>query len=402
MFDSAPANLPFEPAPKPPAQPQAAQPAPAAVPSAAINVTGTKEPEDIFADIKEPSAQASVAAAPSAAPPMGPSRSGAKIALAIIIPVAVLGLGVGGWWVYANYFSSKPTLNLPVKNEQPVVTPVTSAPNEIPEPNNPFPKPDEDQMAAAQATISMMQNQAAQEQALSQLPPTSTYAMPELPEIPASATDASATPAEAPIQQPATTVNPAIPTPEVAYAKTLDAGKDTDEDGLTDAEELALGTDMLKSDTDGDGFADGSEVKSGYDPLTKGAKLDVSKAFKHETVGQAVVWVPASWAREPGLGGAVTFKTGTPATINLTLQTFASGASLLEWIVAQNPGTMADDYRSAKNAMGNDVVYSKDGMTAWLLQGNTVVIFRYATNGSPFKDFGTIFETIVNRAQTAQ
>jgi hypothetical protein len=35
---------------------------------------------------------------------------------------------------------------------------------------------------------------------------------------------------------------------------------DTDGDGLTDAEELALGTDPNKKDTDGDGFSDGVEV----------------------------------------------------------------------------------------------------------------------------------------------
>jgi len=36
---------------------------------------------------------------------------------------------------------------------------------------------------------------------------------------------------------------------------------DSDNDGLTDAEELALGTDPLNPDTDGDGFSDGVEVR---------------------------------------------------------------------------------------------------------------------------------------------
>ncbi len=43
---------------------------------------------------------------------------------------------------------------------------------------------------------------------------------------------------------------------------------DSDGDGLTDAEELALGTDPLNPDTDGDGYSDGVEVRSGYCPLT--------------------------------------------------------------------------------------------------------------------------------------
>ncbi len=43
--------------------------------------------------------------------------------------------------------------------------------------------------------------------------------------------------------------------------------KDSDGDGLTDAEEVALGTDPNNPDTDGDGYEDGVEVESGYDPL---------------------------------------------------------------------------------------------------------------------------------------
>ncbi len=43
---------------------------------------------------------------------------------------------------------------------------------------------------------------------------------------------------------------------------------DTDNDGLTDDEELALGTDPTLADTDGDGVNDGDEVAAGEDPLT--------------------------------------------------------------------------------------------------------------------------------------
>ncbi|HUB83441.1 MAG TPA: IPT/TIG domain-containing protein [Bryobacteraceae bacterium] len=45
------------------------------------------------------------------------------------------------------------------------------------------------------------------------------------------------------------------------------ATADPDLDGLTNAQEIALGTDPLNNDSDGDGFADGDEVKFGTDPL---------------------------------------------------------------------------------------------------------------------------------------
>ncbi|MDG3132558.1 calcium-binding protein [Streptococcus suis] len=42
--------------------------------------------------------------------------------------------------------------------------------------------------------------------------------------------------------------------------------KDSDHDGLIDAQELALGTDPQSVDTDGDGQADLEELQSGHSP----------------------------------------------------------------------------------------------------------------------------------------
>jgi len=46
--------------------------------------------------------------------------------------------------------------------------------------------------------------------------------------------------------------------------------KDSDHDGLTDAQEKILGTDPNNSDTDGDGYLDGEEILSGHNPLKPG------------------------------------------------------------------------------------------------------------------------------------
>ncbi len=45
---------------------------------------------------------------------------------------------------------------------------------------------------------------------------------------------------------------------------------DNDEDGLTNAQEIELGTDLNNPDTDGDGYLDGAEVENGYNPLGEG------------------------------------------------------------------------------------------------------------------------------------
>lgn len=44
---------------------------------------------------------------------------------------------------------------------------------------------------------------------------------------------------------------------------------DWDKDGLSDAMEINLGTDLKNSDTDGDGYFDKAEVYAGFDPLNK-------------------------------------------------------------------------------------------------------------------------------------
>ncbi|HFU4026046.1 TPA: calcium-binding protein [Streptococcus suis] len=49
--------------------------------------------------------------------------------------------------------------------------------------------------------------------------------------------------------------------------------KDSDQDGLTDAQELALGTNPHSIDSDGDGRSDLDELQSGHSPLVPQKEL---------------------------------------------------------------------------------------------------------------------------------
>ena len=49
--------------------------------------------------------------------------------------------------------------------------------------------------------------------------------------------------------------------------------KDSDQDGLTDGQELDLGTNPYAIDTDGDGQADLEELQSGHSPLVPQKEL---------------------------------------------------------------------------------------------------------------------------------
>ncbi len=81
--------------------------------------------------------------------------------------------------------------------------------------------------------------------------------------------------------------------------------QDTDGDGLTDIEEIALGTNPLVADTDGDGYSDGLEVAGGANPLNNTNRLARAQqpeaSFLEPTSttqeGVGMYWVPVSFSQ---------------------------------------------------------------------------------------------------------
>ena len=67
-------------------------------------------------------------------------------------------------------------------------------------------------------------------------------------------------------------------------------GVDSDNDGLDDKTEVALGTNSNKADTDGDGYQDGQEVKSNYNPKGAG-KSNTSSTYAKGLEGKIVLQV---------------------------------------------------------------------------------------------------------------
>ncbi len=104
---------------------------------------------------------------------------------------------------------------------------------------------------------------------------------------------------------------------------------DTDEDGLTDGEEGPLGTSPLLRDTDGDGIGDGLERQAGTDPLDPGS-FDLAAALS------SIVVTPPNFALNISSLGAdvfqalrVTGRLRDGATIDLTARGTAYESSNL-------------------------------------------------------------------------
>ncbi|MFA5029607.1 MAG: zinc ribbon domain-containing protein [Patescibacteria group bacterium] len=71
---------------------------------------------------------------------------------------------------------------------------------------------------------------------------------------------------------------------KIALADYNFSGLDSDQDGLSDALEEALGTDKAKADSDDDGFPDKDEILGGYNPLGNG-KLPLDQKFSNARKG---------------------------------------------------------------------------------------------------------------------
>jgi len=61
--------------------------------------------------------------------------------------------------------------------------------------------------------------------------------------------------------------------------------KDSDNDGLSDNLEIALGTDINKKDTDNDGYDDKDEIENNYDPVKKDLQ-QIDKEFTKKHLGK--------------------------------------------------------------------------------------------------------------------
>ncbi len=93
-----------------------------------------------------------------------------------------------------------------------------------------------------------------------------------------------------------------------------DADQDADNDGLTNLEEHALGTDPQNADTDGDGIRDGTESVLGFDPLTPDLPFRLDETWTVTVSGQSVQVNPDGSFRIPNISAPDQFGAGGPGT----------------------------------------------------------------------------------------
>lgn len=156
---------------------------------------------------------------------------------------------------------------------------------------------------------------------------------------------------------------------------------DSDNDGLTDTEEILLGTATSTPDTDGDGYLDGAEILNFYDPASTG-KLTANPAialYENKTFNYSVLY-PSAWqASANGGDDSMMFKSADNQFFQIIVQPNTAKQSLDEWYMDQLDVTTVNesDRLSGANWQG---LKSADGLTLYLMDANQKNIFTLAYN----------------------
>ncbi len=210
------------------------------------------EPVDILADVDKVVPMTPVSAAPSTGSDNRVVRRGPSVLLLFLILAVLGGLGGGGYYFFARGKSA----SAPIAP----VTPTTAEQNvNAVAPNVPAAQPQPADLNSASPQPALNVNTSAVNQSAPMQP---------------------VQPSEA-VQKPLDSDGDGLSDAEELKLGTNPFSKDTDGDGLSDYDEVMIyHTDPKNPDTDGDGYTDGQEVKSGHNPLGPGMLFQVPSATK--------------------------------------------------------------------------------------------------------------------------
>ncbi|MDP2709308.1 MAG: hypothetical protein Q8O93_04705 [bacterium] len=194
------------------------------------------------------------------------------------------------------------------------------------------------------------------------------------------------------------TVEIATTTPEQVEANleaVLKLGADSDNDGLTDSEEILLGTSTSTPDTDGDGFIDGAEIFNLYDPAGGGKLADNAglSFYENKTFSYGLLY-PSAWTVSTNGGDdSVMFRSPDNQFFQIVVQPNADGQALDDWYKDQLSVTEINEAGRASGA-GWQGVKSSDGLTLYLtdVKRNFIFSLTYLSGGGDTLYYPNLFQ----------
>lgn len=197
-----------------------------------------------------------------------------------------------------------------------------------------------------------------------------------------------------------TVVTPTTPVPPVATTPVVVTGdnKDTDNDGLTSAEEISFRTDVANPDTDGDGYQDGAEVLNLFSPISgQRAFLNVSgvvKLYKNPTFGYTM-WLPQDWVYrstdESNIEAVLTSPTGD--SVLIMVEANSSNEGIEQWYTTKFGAATAKDARRLTVAK-QPALASADGLSWYLTEGTNFYLVTYDPAVSGVINYPAVFSLL--------
>jgi hypothetical protein len=194
-----------------------------------------------------------------------------------------------------------------------------------------------------------------------------------------------------------------ISTEETAEAvAVITISLDTDNDNLTDVEEIIFGTLPTNPDTDNDGYHDGTELMNGYDPAKSGNAMIFDSPFITSFTSDFNsdnfrLYYPKEWQIAQIKDSKQALITaGTGEVIKLTVKDNQAKQAAMAWYLENHPQVSVSSLRLVDYGDLSGI-FAPDGLTAYLTGSdkNKLYVFEYLSGrGSEFR-YPNIFSFII-------
>jgi hypothetical protein len=197
------------------------------------------------------------------------------------------------------------------------------------------------------------------------------------------------------------------------FVREYTSTKDSDNDGLTDKEEILFKTFMSRIDSDGDGHSDKEEILNLYDPMGVAPSYLVDsnniEVYENEKYNYSVYY-PKLWILDTTdvSGKRVEFKSETAESVIISIAENNDNLGIIDWYLKQNSDMGRGDIKLITTKAGLRGIKSKDGLNYYLVmpkyeyigaEGQAesyIYILTYDTAGKTELSYLTVFSMMVN------
>jgi len=159
-------------------------------------------------------------------------------------------------------------------------------------------------------------------------------------------------------------------------------GNDSDKDGLTDLEEVLLGTNPQSLDSDGDTYPDYSELKNSYDPAAKNIKLFAGNAFEkftNITFGYSVYY-PKLWEiNKIDEDNSIIFKAQNNHFFQIIIEPNPDNLSIDVWYMKEFSVNVINPIYIYNNTNWRGIL-SDDGLNLYITDKENKYIYTFSYN----------------------